>query len=738
MPELRLNGCRSRPLIAYLKALGILRIASLQLDSSARARWNGSTFELRCESSADELAGFLLNEYAPSPVVSPWNGGSGFHPNDRQQALLSLEQSSEPRFQSYGRTIQLSRAALKRMGIVDKPSPEIKPALIRELRRRLPDEALPWLDAAIVVTGEKVSYPPLLGSGGNDGRYDFSNNYAQAIVQCLDSDQQEDSASWLMAALFDGETELQRKLSLGHFRRDSSPTNSPTGEADSLGNPWDLILAVEGTLLLTAGAARRHGAALAGALVAPFTVYSTAAGYGSAVEGESGRAELWLPLWPQWSTFAEIAMLARESRARVGRGSSRRQARTGLDFARAAGDLGVARGIAAFERYAILERAGQSSLAVPAGRVLVNERSGARAVQSIDRWLLEVLRVGNSEHSSGAVAIAARKLERASFKLASRGSPEDACDTLAAIGDMEHTLARSRSTVAGSGVHPLRGAPASPWIEAANDGTAEFAVAAAIASLHDRSPRLPALRDYLHGTQNGGSSFDPQRHHAVERNSPLGTLAAIHARRHLDAFRTQKVEAYESETTTKHRGRPDDEKTQNRLEFEYGTWCDVRLARMLADGRLDEHRVFRLLRGLVLLDHRTHTVAPTLTTESEPATPIFDLLALVWMGQARANCSQDRGERMGPRPGWAARLAAGAIEPVLADARIRLQMAGLPPVCTTRDLLWGIRSDVDLGQRLGAALLLRLGPANLGSLVHRLTLPDNSKNNRHDQKEEAA
>jgi CRISPR-associated protein Csx17 len=726
MSELRLDGCRSRPLIAYLKALGVLRIVSLQLDSSVRARWTESTFELRCESSADEIAGFLLNEYTPSPVVSPWNGGSGFHPNDRQQALLALEQSSEPRFEPYSRAIQLSRAALKRMGIVDKPPPGIKPALVRELRRRLPDEALPWLDAAIVVTGEKVSYPPLLGSGGNDGRYDFSNNYAQAIVQCLCSGQQDDSASWLMAALFDCETELQRKLSLGHFSRDSSPTNSPNGEADSLGNPWDLILAVEGTLLLTAGAARRHGAALGGALVAPFTVYSTAAGYGSAVEGESGRAELWLPLWPQWSTFAEIAMLAKESRARVGRGSSRRQARTGLDFARAAGDLGVARGIAAFERYAILERAGRSNLAVPAGRVSVNERSGAHAVQSIDRWLLEVLRLGNGEHASGAVALAARKLERASFRLASRGAPQDACDTLVAIGEMEHTLARSRSTVAGSGIHPLRGAPASPWIEAANDGTAEFAIATAIASLHDRAPRLPALRDYLHGTQNGGSAFDPERRHAVERNSPLGTLAAIQARRHLDASRTRKVEAHESETTTKHKRRSDDEKTRNRLEFEYGTWCDVRFARMLAAGRLDEHRVFRLLQGLVLLDHRAHTVVPTPITE------------LVWMGQAQANNSQERGARMGPRPGWAARLAAGAIEPVLGDARIRLQMAGLPPICTTRDLLWGVRSDTDLGQRLGAALLLRLSPANLRSIAHRLTLSDSSKNNRHDQKEEAA
>ena len=46
MPELRLDGCRTRPLLGYLKALGVLRIVTRQVDDDAHGRWSGGTFEL--------------------------------------------------------------------------------------------------------------------------------------------------------------------------------------------------------------------------------------------------------------------------------------------------------------------------------------------------------------------------------------------------------------------------------------------------------------------------------------------------------------------------------------------------------------------------------------------------------------------------------------------------------------------------------------------------------------------
>lgn len=746
MPDLRLAGCQPRPLVGYLKALGLLRIVCRQADSSVRGRWRHGAFELRSELDENQLLTFLLEDYSPSPVLSPWNGRSGFYRRGNATAVKALErirQSTVPRLAPFRALILQTRTVLADLEMAEKPSDESqKAALVRRLRREWPDDAIEWLDAAIVLTGEKPAFPPLLGSGGNDGSYDFSSNYMQAVGDTLLASGPPGPSKRLMAtALLGGPGHLE-KMALAHLSRDASPTNSPYGEADSLGNPWDLVLGVEGAMLLAAGAARRHGAAAGGTLVAPFTVYSTAAGYGSAVCDEKGRAEIWLPLWSQWTTHAEIANLVRESRAQVGRGASRRQARTGLDFARAAGELGVARGTDGFERYAILERAGQSSLAVPAGRVSVAERPAAEALRSIGSWLDAVIRFGRGDNCPSAIRLVAGQLEQACFQLASRGTPEDACLALEAMGAAEHTLARSRSAIE-VGMRPLSRAQAAPWIEAANDGTAEFTLAAALASLRDRRPRSPALRDYLHGTRRATASsdteFDPERRHAVTGKGVTGLLAAIHARRHLNAAARQGAEAAD---TTHNSGNEGDQQRMSGdgtgpvgLAFDMGTWCDIRIARLFVANRLDQDRVLRLLYGMVLLDHRAHAPIPRVPTGADVTVPIFDVLALAWMGKRRRPGSSDGPEPLGPRRGWAARLAAGAIRPVIADALLRLRMAGLEPILAVGDLLTGISDGSRLGPRLGAALLIRLRPTDIDRIARKLTISEEADNDT-DHREE--
>jgi CRISPR-associated protein Csx17 len=39
-------------------------------------------------------------------------------------------------------------------------------------------ERIAWLDAAYVA-GDEARYPAILGTGGNDGRFDFANRKAQ-------------------------------------------------------------------------------------------------------------------------------------------------------------------------------------------------------------------------------------------------------------------------------------------------------------------------------------------------------------------------------------------------------------------------------------------------------------------------------------------------------------------------------------------------------------------------------
>ena len=75
----RLHGCAPAPLAHYLKALGILRLVSEQVDANARGWWDGAHFRLANTLTREELERFFLYRYKPTPLVSPWNKGSGFY-----------------------------------------------------------------------------------------------------------------------------------------------------------------------------------------------------------------------------------------------------------------------------------------------------------------------------------------------------------------------------------------------------------------------------------------------------------------------------------------------------------------------------------------------------------------------------------------------------------------------------------------------------------------------------------
>jgi CRISPR-associated protein Csx17 len=769
--DVGLPGCRSRPLVHYLKALGLFRIVSRQVDPTARACWDGGTLVLRSALDAPALTAFLLERYAPTPVVSPWNGGSGFFPKDDKKAFEAIGHSDDERLASFRDAIDSAREVLAKLEIAEKPTDAaLKVLLVRHLRARLDDDALEWLDASIVLLGTNRAFPPLLGSGGNDGRYDFANNYAQAVVIATaltgGEKAREVAQRQLSNALYREPAALE-KMSTGHFLRDSSPVNSPAGESDGLGNPWDLVLAVEGCCLLVAGAARRHQPGAKGALVAPFTARPTAAGYGSAVAGEKGRDELWLPLWSRWTSLPELTTLIREGRAQVGR----RQARSGLDFVRAAGELGVARGIDRFERFVLLERAGQSTLAVPAGTIVVRERPHAQALHTLDRWLSRVQAYGHGD-CPPAHARAVARLDRRLFAFADRATPEAGCEVLEALGEIEALFATSRvGEGEGRELAPLADADIEPWLDAADDGSDAFAVAVALATLHDPpSSGLPTIRDYLHGTgrdERGRPTYAPGISHILARRAdPITRLARLHARRHVDAAQRYnnkgssagaEAGAGERDAAQRHDEDLRDRSGQRaapprRLAFPHGLACPLASARAFVTGALDDTRIMRLAAGLALLQpprpKRSDGRSWRPHAGDRPGTPVpaFDILALAFAGTHRAQPAADgqpaghtrsttppdserHGVPLQPRPGWVAQLAAGRIHtagrerdtqhigPVLDDALLRLRMAHLPPLVETGDLL----ADTPSGPRLAAALLLHLPGRDRDDIAISLT-----------------
>ena len=395
--QLELMGCSPEPLMAYLKALGIFRLVAEQKDQDARAWWQNDTFVLRSIMDRDALVEFFLNEYRPTPIVSPWNGGSGFHPKDRSKAMNTILGVESSRFQLWNEVISTGKRILAQQGS------QKKEWVLSQCRDQFPDDALDWLDAAYVITTGGPKFPPLIGTGGNDGRLDFSNNFMQNLVSALNLDAIRNGATisrnQLIAALFnEGSPELLKRSSGFYNPGSVGGANSSVGfDGDSLTNPWDYVLTLEGALLFAGATARRLSPHSSSKAVFPFTVDNSAAGYGTSADSEYGdkaRAEFWAPLWDKPANLRELEHLVSEGRAQLGR----QQVSNGTSFARAVAGLGTERGVGQFQRYGFLARNGQAYLAAPLGRFHVREdpetARGANLLFDLDPWAGEITERG--------------------------------------------------------------------------------------------------------------------------------------------------------------------------------------------------------------------------------------------------------------------------------------------------------------------------------------------------------
>lgn len=516
--EIKLPGCRPDPIASYLSALGVLRLVSRQADSGARGYWQMDEFRLLTTLSHHELVDFFVERYVPTPIVTPWSGGSGFFDKDNKTYVEAIEASGTPRLEPYRRVIAAAKEVLSQHGIVQKPKEKDKLGLLRMYRSLLPQDALDWLDAAFTLTESGVSYFPLLGTGGNDGRLDFAQNFMANLTRLLlKPGPSDESRRWLESALFDSRGAPLCQAAVGQFHPGGvGGPNATTGfEGESLVNPWSYVLMIEGSIAWAGAVSRRMGTDTRGRAAFPFTVSTASAGWPTLADSEasSSRAEIWMPLWARPALYDEIAHVLSEGRATVGR----RQARNTVDFALAAAQLGVDRGIRAFYRYSLVRRSGKAFLASPVGTIVVRERPESNLVNEVLPWLDGLRRLASGPDGSAAQRAALRGIDDAIVEYCSFGGPSRLTRVLAALGRAERLLARGAGSKMNEAIQPLH--HLSPrWLGAAYDGSVEFRLAAAAASIRD--PKAGSIRFQIEPVQ-----LDRRRLAWADRSSATTVLA---------------------------------------------------------------------------------------------------------------------------------------------------------------------------------------------------------------------
>jgi CRISPR-associated protein Csx17 len=473
---------------AYLKALAIFRLVSEQADQSARAFWGDEYFVLVSALDKAALIEFFLKRYHPTPVLAPWNGGSGFYAKDRKVGIDAIRATTDERFAEY--KADLAKATEMVSDIGGEKAGSVKEEdvrrtdILRKCRNHLSDRAVEWLDAAIAIASDgKRAFAPILGTGGNEGRLDYTNNFMENLSRLLiDPGKKLPVDALLEHALFETPSGGFQDIAVGQYDPGrSGGANQGAGIfGAAVANPWNAVLTIEGAIAWSGGIYRKQGISYRSFWCSPFTVRPSAVGLGSAVEKDetTARAEVWTPLWKRRARYGEIRSLLREGRAQV----DGRPAKNGLEFAQAVASLGIDRAISSFVRYSLLKRRGDSYIALPAGCFPVHYRTAADGVRELVPYVdrADYTARGSQDEAASSWLPLKRGAQEAMFKALLFEGSEHLVDVLASFGAMcRWLMARGQNP-------SWPGRLNSKWVrECAERREGRIAVAIASLSSHD-------------------------------------------------------------------------------------------------------------------------------------------------------------------------------------------------------------------------------------------------------------
>ena len=803
MNQIPLRGCAPEPLIHYLKALGILRLVAEQLDPQARAAWHGDTFMLETEKTKEDLVDFFLNRYCPTPIVAPWNGGSGFYDGDDTSGIDAILSSQSARLKEYrdaiehifsfpelpsvsyltlqdllGRIEQAIEAApnkdskdvkdwkkvaaatnssldalkerfdlniktiqkieelknqqtekytVREISNLLQPAKKLrtivkkferssgKDIIIQACRNQLTDQCVEWIDATVVLS-DKDAESPLLGSGGNDGRLDFTKAFMLYLKEALPNAMENADASAtqsetrVRASLFaDTVATVKTEIVGQFFPAGAGGANASEGVSGKPNiNPWDFVLGIEGCLVLASATVRQLVAGARTKASFPFTVKSSKVGYGTAAEDEDVKAEIWLPLWSRFTRYAEVAHIFKEGRVQFI--NQKRSVQTGFDFARAVAELGVDRGVESFQRYAFSKRFGKNYFAISLGAFEVRERPLVALIHQLDRgrWLDSFIRASSDEKKTPPRFVRARKrIEEAIFKLCATGNVAHLRETLITLGAAEAELSdgerfreesKKKKNIE---LRPLTGLSLR-WVSECNDGSDEFRIASALAAMRGEG-KVGSFRSNLESFDDAARSWAQRSTSAVWSNAGLEeNLASVLQRRSIDA-RSQSL---------------------SHPPISSSRLASLTSVNAFLNRETDDEKLEDLLRGLVLIDwSQDKTPESKIEKRNIPPTlsRAYALLKLLFLPKGEFQ-PKPNAETIVIKhePSIVPLLRAGRVPDALDTAARRLRASGVMPLTTD----FYLREED--GARLAAALLIPIDEPSIREIA-RLVLHDEAE-----------
>lgn len=534
--KITIPGCNPEPLSSYLKALGLFRIISLQASENTTASWESNNFVLETELDRQQLLSFILNEYKPSSVISPWNKGSFIFIHRRSNGIYrDIMSSNDPRVKpiqedidrlermpslSYmhdtlkefnnrfiqnidnkkkdiqeilkvinnimpgNEEIQIStlysngvKEVQKAVDYFEKNVLDLK-RVIAESRATLSDNFVEWADACVILDPDiKKITAPLLGTGGNEGSLEYGTKFMTYVYEMLLKNKKI-SRELLESGLFGTDTQNLRKDNIGKFYPGKSGGYNQGNAIESKEffiNPWEYILLIEGLFLWSNSISKRNNPNAKNYLMSPFTVNLFQAGYPSSEVGGAKSSETWIPIWENPIHIQELYTLFATGRAVF----TNKDAKTGLEFTQAVKTFGVDRGIKQFIRYITAIRKGIGNfLSIPVSTLNIdyNEKViHSREINSI----ISSFKNSRPQNPPASYENILRSLNNAAYNFTLHTDVISAQKILIACGLAEVYASSNTNNFK----RPL-GTLNPIWIQYAYDNTPEFRIALAIASIN--------------------------------------------------------------------------------------------------------------------------------------------------------------------------------------------------------------------------------------------------------------